>query len=326
MQLDTTPQDKSTTQQEETETDIVTDATADNKITYDTQGQDNNLNDEEAIAPTISLEILEGPIYSSSDDVCYYRIKATVTGSPSPKIKWSTDYSNGTLGKDIAQVNLTRDNPTYTLTATATNSEGSATDEIDLSWSCDGEVNNTFDTLGRFMVPYNWSKEPYGPMCGNILGESGTVTLGIYDSIRMGDSQSNKQFKGYITWDISELNSKTVQYAEINFDTIEFLNFEMHSENDPCFADYLDVKFFLYGTLDAADFAIGGVMLARIPTSLTSYSISGDVLKSELQKVLDDPEKDYFQLKLGLSEATDNDSIPEYITIGKAELNIQYLD
>ena len=39
--------------------------------------------DTQAIAPTIKLQIYEGPTYSQSDSVCYYRIEAVVTGSPS---------------------------------------------------------------------------------------------------------------------------------------------------------------------------------------------------------------------------------------------------
>jgi hypothetical protein len=93
----------------------------------------------EPAAPTIELNISEGPSYSEADDVCFYRIEATVTGSPAPKITWSKDDSGGTLGDNIAQVNLTRDDPRYTLVGTAKNSVDIATDDIVLTWGCDGE-------------------------------------------------------------------------------------------------------------------------------------------------------------------------------------------
>ena len=39
-------------------------------------------------APTIKLEIYEGPTYSATDDICYYRVKATVTGNPAPNVSF----------------------------------------------------------------------------------------------------------------------------------------------------------------------------------------------------------------------------------------------
>ena len=102
--------------------------------------QDNSQEEEEenseAEAPTIDLEIYEGPVYSAGDDVCYYRIKANVTGKPSPNINFSKDDSNGAWGSKKVQINLNDPSDSYTLTATATNSEGSASDSITLSWGC----------------------------------------------------------------------------------------------------------------------------------------------------------------------------------------------
>jgi len=87
-------------------------------------------------APTITIEVYEGPIYSSADNVCYYRIKAIVTGKPTPVVEFSKDDSGGAWGSKKAQVNLNNPSETYTLTATATNSEDTATDSINLSWGC----------------------------------------------------------------------------------------------------------------------------------------------------------------------------------------------
>lgn len=92
--------------------------------------------EEEKVAPTIELEIYQDATYSESDSVCYYRIKATVTGNPSPTVEFSKDDSLGAFGSKKAQVNLNDPAETYTLTATATNSEGTDTDSIDLSWGC----------------------------------------------------------------------------------------------------------------------------------------------------------------------------------------------
>ncbi|MFZ3107162.1 MAG: hypothetical protein WA105_07280, partial [Candidatus Hydromicrobium sp.] len=97
---------------------------------------------EEKEAPTIELEIYEGPTYSASDNVCYYRVKAIVTGKPGPTVKFNKDDSDGAWGSKKAQVNLDDPDETYTLIATATNSGGSATDSITLAWGCtDEEIN-----------------------------------------------------------------------------------------------------------------------------------------------------------------------------------------
>ena len=85
---------------------------------------------------TIDLQIYEGPSYSASDDTCYYKVKAIVTGNPAPVIKFSKDDSSGSLGSDKAQINLKRNLKTYTLTATASNSQGTVMDSITLNWGC----------------------------------------------------------------------------------------------------------------------------------------------------------------------------------------------
>ena len=96
---------------------------------------DNNESTETKKAPTIKLKIVAGPTYSEADSVCYYKIKAKVTGDPDPGITFSKDGSGGAWGKDTVQINL-KDGGSYTLKASATNSEGSATDSIYLSWGC----------------------------------------------------------------------------------------------------------------------------------------------------------------------------------------------
>ena len=99
-------------------------------------GTENNTEDNVPAKPTISLKIYEGPLYSASDDTCYYKVKAVVTGKPAPTIKFSKDDSEGLLGSGMAQINLKRNMKTYTLTATAANSQGTVMDSITLNWGC----------------------------------------------------------------------------------------------------------------------------------------------------------------------------------------------
>ena len=97
---------------------------------------ENDIENNVPAKPTIMLKIYEGPLYSASDDSCYYKVKAVVTGKPAPTIKFSKDDSEGLLGSGMAQINLKRNMKTYTLTATASNSQGMVMDSITLNWGC----------------------------------------------------------------------------------------------------------------------------------------------------------------------------------------------
>ena len=83
--------------------------------------------------PTLKLIVYEGPVIVDSD-MCYYRVEAIVTGNPAPVIKFSKDDSNGTWGKNRAQVNL-KNGESYDLIVTAVNSVGTVTKHIVLTWS-----------------------------------------------------------------------------------------------------------------------------------------------------------------------------------------------
>jgi len=141
--------------------------------------------EEEKEAPTISLSIYEGPTYSSADNVCYYRIKATVTGSPTPTVEFSKDDSHGAWGSKKAQVNLNDPIGTYTLTATATNSEGSDTDSIELSWGC----NQPPEIAGITIMGTKYINRTYGVGVsasdpdGDSLTYNWSVTGGTIDNI-----------------------------------------------------------------------------------------------------------------------------------------------
>lgn len=77
--------------------------------------------------PTIKLEVFEGP--TKAGDLYFVRVKAIVTGNPTPVIEFSRDDSKGAWGENIAQVNL-YPYAGYLLKAIATNSEGSFSTNI----------------------------------------------------------------------------------------------------------------------------------------------------------------------------------------------------
>lgn len=82
-------------------------------------------------SPTISLSVYEGPVYSSADNIYYFRVEATVTGNPSPTVSFNRDDSHGAWGSKKTQVNLSP-GESFNLIATATNSKGTASANITL--------------------------------------------------------------------------------------------------------------------------------------------------------------------------------------------------
>ncbi len=104
-------------------------------------------------APIISLEIIEGPAYSQlGDNVCYYRVRANVTGNPYPTISFNKDDSLGSWGNTVSQVNLYKNGDSFTLEAVAANSQGTVSDSIILSYACQQHIpilikNDTGGTL-----------------------------------------------------------------------------------------------------------------------------------------------------------------------------------
>ena len=140
--------------------------------------------DAEAEAPTIKLVIYEGPIFSPGDGVCYYRIKADVTGKPNPTIVFSKDDSGGSWGPKKVQINISDPSDSYTLTATATNSEDSASDSITLTWGCNNPpVISEITLMGNHFtgVEYDFSAVATDPD-GDTLSYSWSVEGGSLNS------------------------------------------------------------------------------------------------------------------------------------------------
>ena len=135
--------------------------------------------------PTIELEVYEGPLYSQADDICYWRVKAIVTGVPTPVVEFSRDDSNGAWGSRKSQINLADPTDSYSLTATVTNSEGVDSDSILLSWECNRPPEITEITfMGDHFtgIEYTFSAAAADPD-GDTLTYSWTVDGGsILDS------------------------------------------------------------------------------------------------------------------------------------------------
>ena len=86
----------------------------------------------ETESPTIELQIYDGPDYSASDDMCYYRVEAIATGFPDPEVIFNYDNNVNPLDSSRVEVGI-EEGDSYILTATATNDSGTATTSIILS-------------------------------------------------------------------------------------------------------------------------------------------------------------------------------------------------
>ena len=93
-------------------------------------------------SPTLELEIYDGPDYSESDGMCYYRVEAISTGTPAPQVEFAQDDNVEAIGTGRVEVGV-EVGDTYTLTATATNSAGTATVSIVLDGNCGDETEVT---------------------------------------------------------------------------------------------------------------------------------------------------------------------------------------
>jgi hypothetical protein len=173
--------------------------------------------------PTITLKIHEGPLYSAEDDVCYWRIEAIVTGSPVPEeVTWSKNDTSS-YGPFIAQVNLTRQDPTYTLKATVKNSKGEANDSIDLKWECGGDVNIVQGDGGQHQEDGHGdfeNAEPFFLPVFLVANESGCVSTDKTDvktdTIIVGHTANDKNYRGYLSFDISGILFKEyIKSAEL---------------------------------------------------------------------------------------------------------------
>jgi hypothetical protein len=76
--------------------------------------------------------------------MCYYRVETKTTGMPDPKIEFNVDDNVNPLGSGRVEVGV-EVSDSYTLTATATNSAGTATFSITLVGEC-GEIEKAETT------------------------------------------------------------------------------------------------------------------------------------------------------------------------------------
>ncbi|MCL4385081.1 MAG: hypothetical protein M1479_10005 [Actinobacteria bacterium] len=276
----------------------------------------------EKVAPTIKLEIYEGPVYSSADDVYYYRIKAIVTGNPSPNISFSRDDSRGAWGKYIAQVNLKR-GETYNLIAKATNSEGYATANINLSWESSGSStsttisSSTSTTTGESASSTSTSTSVATPSTTvssatiNVIFYPSEIGYIVYpsgintSSAIIGDSISNSIVRGYFTFGLSGLAGKNIVSA-----TLEMKTYKIWGNPLSTFLGMIDVHMTEdYLPLGPEDWMplTTGTFAAAFYHDDEPLLASGDRLKNAIQQRVNEGKNAYFYIFYYNPEGSDND-------------------
>ncbi len=158
--------------------------------------------------------------------------------------------------------------------------------------------------------------DPNLNLCGYIEKDTSIVTRIVW----VGDSASDRELKGYISFDISMFadSSRGVDGAVLRLYNI------IHS-NDPTFADSLVIKAYRFGNeLTYEDWEIAGTHLASVSTEgLTEIVIENSSLTNSVREAVTNY-GDYFQIKIGLSSPSNGDSIADLfnIDLNHAELLI----
>ena len=265
--------------------------------------------DADKEAPTISLAIYEGPTLDGS--ICYYRVEATVTGGPT--VSFSKDDSGGAWGSKKVQINLNNPSDTYTLTATATNSEGSATDSIALNWGCaippitkDVDIGADAGLSGEIIM--------------NIIASQGADPVSVGDSVF-----NNNSVRAYLSFDIDDL-------GDIDGINIKDVSVSMPIDaivgNPEMVGGFeVDIKVVYYGgSLELVDQNLGSYKVDTITAEnpLAEFYFSSNKLEDQLQKAVD-VDKKWFQVKIETSGVLANGIWDYYrIPIGGVVLHITY--
>jgi len=155
------------------------------------------------------------------------------------------------------------------------------------------------------------------------INSAGDVRTG---TIIVGDDDSNRQYKGYLTFSlvgIAEVAPDDITGAQIVFNVVN------RSGDPQTVGEFVDLKVFDYGpTLDAGDFAVGGNRFMMIGTgSFTSGSTAQGSLVSQLRSIRA-AGGTTLKIKIGLDTATNSNNAWDMFQFnpGNVELVVDYLE
>jgi len=267
--------------------------------------------EEPAVAPTVRLEKMFGP--EQIGDLCIYRYKAVVTGIPEPSIQFNHDDSKGAWGKDIAQVNLGA-GETFTLKVVVANTEGTAEASADLANECQQD-ETTIDE-----EDYESGETVQQTKTFNYIGtKSGFVdsagTVNVTGAVNAGDLDSGIYQHGFVMFDISELEGKTVISAKLIY-SYDLLGSPFTGLGN------MIVGRCNYDPLDTSDLDVSFLQIASF-SGAPPTSISNDALKSLLQDVIN-LHAGSFQLVVRFSNTTNSDLQSDQFRSSGWKLEVTY--
>jgi hypothetical protein len=267
--------------------------------------------EEPSVAPTVRLEKIFGP--EQIGDLCVYRYKAVVTGIPEPSIQFNHDDSKGAWGKDVAQVNLGA-GETFTLKVVVANTEGTAEASVDLineylqdETTIDEEDNESGETVQQTKT-FNYIGTKSG-----FVDSAGTVS--VTGAVNAGDLDSGIYQRGFVIFDISGLEGKTVISAKLIY-SYDLLGSPFTGLGN------LIVGRCNYDPLDTSDLDVSFLQIASF-SGAPSTSISNDALKNLLQDVID-LHADSFQLVVRFSNTTNSDLQSDQFRSSGWKLEVTY--
>jgi len=183
-------------------------------------------------------------------------------------------------------------------------------------------AGETADLSGVFSVAQTYRSPAISDHSGYV-NSAGDVRTG---TIIVGDDDSNRQYKGYLTFSlagIAGIPPDNINSAQIIFNAIN------KSGAPQTIGEFVDFKIFNYGsTLDSGDFAVGGNRFMMIGTGFfTGGSTAEGSLVHELRSIQASGGTT-LQVKIGLDATTNNNNVWDMFQFnpGNVELVIDYLE
>lgn len=178
------------------------------------------------------------------------------------------------------------------------------------------------DPGGAFSIAQTYRVSATADLSGDI-NSAGVVRTG---TIIVGDDDSNRQYKGYLTFSlagIAGIAADNITGAQIIFTHIN------RSGSPQAVGEFVDLKIFNYGpTLDSSDFAVGGTRFVMIAAdSFTNGSTAQGSLVTEVRRAVS-AGAPTLQVKMGLDAATNNNNTWDVFQFhpGNVKLVIDYLE
>jgi hypothetical protein len=266
--------------------------------------------EEPSVAPTVRLEKIFGP--EQIGNLCVYRYKAVVTGIPKPAIQFNHDDSKGAWGKDVAQVNLGA-GETFTLKVVVANTEGTAEASIDILNEFQQDETTVSEESGSGETVQQTKTFNYIGTKSGFVDSAGTVS--VTGAVNAGDLDSGIYQRGFVMFDISELEGKTIISAKLIY------SYDLLGSPFPGLGNMI-VGRCNYDPLDTSDLDVSFLQIASF-SGAPPTSISNDALKSLLQDVID-LHADSFQLVVRFSNTTNSDLQSDQFRSSGWKLEVTY--